>query len=82
MYTGVGLETGIQVREKDAFSYACQRCLTGTIEQQEIFLEIAAHCEDMESFAEGLTEWFYSEHWTKSFGCETEDDEDGTYPGI
>lgn len=82
MYRGVGPEAGIQVEEKDAFVYACERCQHGTIEQQETFLEIAAHCEDMESFVEGIIDWFYSRKWTKSFGDETEVDEDGTYPGV
>ena len=82
MYTGVGPEVGITVQEEDAFTYACGRCLHGTIEQQEIFFEIAAHCEDMDSFADGIVEWFYSENWAKSFDYETEVDDDGEYPGV
>ncbi|PWJ49318.1 hypothetical protein [Faecalicatena contorta] len=45
-------------------------------------MEIAQHAEDIESFAEGIIDWFYSEQWTKSFGDETEVDDDGEYSGV
>ena len=63
MYTGIAAETGKTVHDEDAFSYACDRCRTGTIEEQETFLEIAKHAEDMEDFVETLVEWFYSGNW-------------------
>ena len=63
MYTGVAIETGKTVHEEDAFAYACDRCRTGDIEEQETFLEIAKHAEDMEDFAETLVDWFYSGNW-------------------
>lgn len=66
MYRGVGPESGNQVRFEDAFAYACARCLNGTIEEQETFLELAQRCEDMDDFAYNLIEWFYSENWVRS----------------
>ncbi|MGC4018366.1 MAG: hypothetical protein QM793_03485 [Muricomes sp.] len=65
LYTGVGREAGLTVRQEDAFSYACERCLNGTIEEQETFIELARHCEDIEDFAENLIEWFYSGNWIR-----------------
>lgn len=65
MYIGVNKEAGFRVNEEDAFSYACERCLKGTIEEQETFLELAKRCEDMADFAERLVEWFYSGNWVK-----------------
>ncbi|MGC4020394.1 MAG: hypothetical protein QM793_15020 [Muricomes sp.] len=70
LYTGVGREAGLTVRQEDAFSYACERCLNGTIEEQETFLELAQNSEDIEQFSEMIMEWFYSENWTKSVGDE------------
>lgn len=63
MFTGVGPEAGKRVRETDAFSYACERCLTGTPEEQGIFLELARRNTDLLEFAAELVEWFYSGNW-------------------
>ena len=63
MYTGIAQETGRTVHEDDAFSYACDRIRTGTIEEKETFLEISRHAESMEDFVETLVEWFYSGDW-------------------
>ena len=74
MYTGVGPEAGITVEEKDAFAYACERCLKGTVEEQETFLELARHCEDMDDFAENMVEWFFSGNWIRCMSDGLEDD--------
>lgn len=74
MYRGVGPESGNQVRLEDAFAYACARCLNGTIEEQETFLELARHCEDMDDFAENLIEWFFSGNWIRCMCDGLEDD--------
>lgn len=63
MYVGVGSEIGKRVKEFDAFSYACERCLTGTEEEHRVFLEIAKRSMDMLEFAADLVEWFYSGDW-------------------
>lgn len=63
LYTGVGPEAGRKVKEHDAFSYACERCLTGTEEEQETFLALAKESSDMLDFARFLVEWFYSGNW-------------------
>lgn len=68
MYIGVAEETGRKVHDEDAFSYACERCLNGTVEEKETFLELARHCEDMEDFAENLVEWYFSGNWLKEEG--------------
>lgn len=65
MYIGVAVETGKRIYEDDAFSYACERCKNGTLEEQETFLELAQHCEDMKDFAENLVEWYFSGNWIK-----------------
>ena len=64
MYTGIATETGKTVHDEDTFSYACERCRTGDVEEKETFLEISRHAESMEDFAETLVEWFYSGNWT------------------
>ena len=51
-YTGIGPEYGKVVDEEQAFDYALERCLHGTIQDQEDFREI-------------LVEWFYSGNWIK-----------------
>lgn len=53
-YSGVGPETGKFVNKEDAFSYAIERCLNGTVEEQKEF---------MDEFKEVLVEWFYSGNW-------------------
>lgn len=63
MFMGIGPEAGKTVRETDAFSYACDRCLTGTPEEQSMFFEIAKKHTDFLEFAEELVEWFYSGNW-------------------
>ncbi len=72
MYKGVGPETGKTVQEYDAFSYACEQCLTGTEEERRTFMEIAEHSEDILDFACQLTEWFYSGNWVKDTETELE----------
>lgn len=68
MYIGVNEETGKNVHEDDAFSYACECCRAGTLEEQETFMELAQHCESMEDFAENLVEWYFSGNWLKEVG--------------
>lgn len=63
MFIGVGPEAGKRVRETDAFSYACERCLTGNREERQAFLGLAAESSDMLDFASALVEWFYSGNW-------------------
>lgn len=63
MYLGIGPEAGKRVKEYDAFSYACERCLTGTEEEHRVFLEIAKNSKNMLEFASNLVEWFYSGNW-------------------
>lgn len=63
MFVGIGPEAGKRVREIDAFSYACERCLTGTREEQENFLKLARENADLIDFATELVEWFYSGNW-------------------
>ncbi len=38
MYIGIAEESGKTVRKDDAFSYACERCKSGNLEEQETFL--------------------------------------------
>ncbi|MDO5418302.1 MAG: hypothetical protein Q4F29_13980 [Lachnospiraceae bacterium] len=51
-YYGIGPEQGTIVTEKDAYRYALERCLFGTMEEQAEFREM-------------LVEWFYSGNWIK-----------------
>lgn len=51
-YLGFGPEKGTIVAENEAFSYALERCLRGTLEEQQEFEEM-------------LVEWFYSGNWMK-----------------
>ena len=68
MYVVVNKELGHVLQAEEVFSDACERCLKGTIEEHDTFLEIATHSEDMENFAETLIEWFYSGNWVKEVG--------------
>lgn len=68
MYIGVNEETGKNVHEDDAFSYACDRCRFGTLEERETFLRLAQKCESIEDFAENLVEWYFSGNWLKEVG--------------
>ena len=63
MFLGIGPEAGHRILECHSFGYACDRCLTGTKEEQEQFVELARTCEDMDDFARTLVEWFYSGNW-------------------
>ncbi len=49
-YLGIGPEEGIFVPEGMAYKYAMERCLSGTIEEQEEFREM-------------LVKWYYSGNW-------------------
>ena len=63
MYIGAGPEDGKVVESENAFSYACERCLSGKDGEKDIFLELARNAENMEEFAGELVEWFYSGNW-------------------
>lgn len=51
-YYGVGPETGKFVAAEDAYKYALERCLSGTLEEQKEFREM-------------LVEWYYSGNWIR-----------------
>lgn len=53
IYKGIGPEAGTMIEEEEAFSYALERCLHGTLQEQQEFREM-------------LVEWFYSGSWVKS----------------
>ena len=53
MYYGIGSEQGKMIEEDEAFDYALERCLKGTLEDQKEFKEM-------------LVEWFYSGNWIKA----------------
>ena len=72
MYVGILTEQSKRVRDADAFSYACERVESGTAEEQEEFMSIAADSADFAEFAERLVEWFYSGNWI--YQNEREDD--------
>lgn len=52
MYYGLGKESGTVVEESQAYDYALERCLNGTLDDQVDFQEM-------------LVEWFYSGNWVK-----------------
>lgn len=54
-YIGIGPEEGTIVEEEQAFDYALERCLEGTL-------------EDQKAFREELVEWYYSGNWIKRGG--------------
>lgn len=54
-YYGIGPEQGKIIEEDQAFDYALERCLEGTLEDQKEFREM-------------LVEWFYSGNWIKKEG--------------
>ena len=54
-YKGIGPEEGRIVEESEAYEYALERCLNGTLQEQEEFQEM-------------LLEWYYSGNWTKEDG--------------
>lgn len=54
-YLGIGPENGTVVDENQAFEYALERCLKGTL-------------QDQEEFRTELVEWFYSGNWIKREG--------------
>ena len=51
-YFGIGPEEGIFVKKKDAYQYAIDRCLRGSLEEQAEFREM-------------LEEWYFSGNWIK-----------------
>lgn len=50
MYLGMLSEEGNVVEDEEAFDYALERCLKGTLEEQQEFREM-------------LVEWYYSGNW-------------------
>ena len=54
-YLGIGPEEGIFVPEAEAFTYALERCQTGTEEEGKEFREM-------------LIDWYYSGNWIKTEG--------------
>lgn len=52
MYIGVGPEKDRVVMEEEAFDYALERSLHGTLQNQKEFKEM-------------LVEWFYSGNWIR-----------------
>lgn len=50
MYVGIFPEQGTVVEDEEAFEYALERCLKGTLEEQQEFREM-------------LIEWYYSGNW-------------------
>ncbi len=52
IYTGIGPEKDIVVEEDQAYRYALERCLHGSLQDQQEFKEM-------------LVEWFYSGNWVK-----------------
>lgn len=63
MYVGLGPEAGKRVNDRDAFSYACERCLFGDKEERDMFMRLAQECNDIGEFAKVLVDWFYSGNW-------------------
>lgn len=63
MYIGVGPESGKRIPEREAFGYACDRCLFGTPEEQSIFLELFDNSHGIAEFAKRLVAWFFSGNW-------------------
>ena len=51
-FKGIGPEEGTIVNEGDAYTYALERCLGGTLEEQKEFRGM-------------LVEWYYSGNWIK-----------------
>lgn len=52
VYVGIGPEQGKVIEEDQAFQYALERCLKGTLEDQREFRDM-------------LVEWFYSGNFIK-----------------
>lgn len=52
-YIGIGPEEGTFVPEQMAYTYAMERCQTGTE-------------EEVKEFREMLVEWYYSGNWIKA----------------
>lgn len=63
MYIGLNSEEGKRIPDREAFSYACERCFYGGQEEQSVFMELAKRCMDIEEFVEELVEWYYSGNW-------------------
>lgn len=51
-YKGIGPEDETIVNEGDAYAYALERCLGGTLEEQKEFRKM-------------LVEWYYFGNWIK-----------------
>lgn len=63
MYVGVNKENGNRIPDREAFGYASERCLYGTDEEKQTFMELLKDSENIEEFSEILVEWFYSGDW-------------------
>lgn len=63
MYIGIGPEKGNRIPDREAFGYACGRCLFGDQDETETFIKIMKDSGDIEDFAKCLVEWFFSGNW-------------------
>lgn len=52
-YIGIGSEEGTFVPTEDAYAYALEKCLSGTMDETKEFREM-------------LMEWYYSGNWIKA----------------
>lgn len=58
-YIGIGPESGTIVEGEQAYEYALERCLKGTLEEQQEFRDM-------------LVEWYYSGNWIGGQGNGTD----------
>lgn len=49
--------------KKDAFGYACEQTLIGSLEEQQTFMELVKDCKDIKELAREVVNWFYSGNW-------------------
>ena len=64
-YKGIGPEAGRCIPDYEAFGSACDRCLTGTDEEQRGFMELAHACQSLDEFAREVVDWYYSGNWIR-----------------
>ena len=63
MRIGIGKERGKRVPDREAFGYACNRCLYGSTEEIENFNKAMQESRNLQEFSEKLIEGFFGDEW-------------------
>lgn len=63
MNIGIGCERGKRIPDREAFGYACNRCLYGSKKEIDIFEKAMKDSGNIEEFAKNMVESFFKDNW-------------------